>query len=102
MKNLPKADQSSIEDRRGAKKPAINPFDEFVTGPAFPPPSSDSYRRGPLTKPQNQQFIDDMKASASAALRKMGNEPLPSRRPPKGNNPGSIAKMKFPKTARQK
>jgi hypothetical protein len=40
--------------------------------------------------------------SASAALAKMGNGPLPSKRAPKGNNPGSLAQMKFPRTSRSK
>jgi hypothetical protein len=46
--------------------------------------------------------VADAMKSASAALSKMGNQPLPSKRAPKGNNPGSLASMKFPRTSRSK
>ena len=46
--------------------------------------------------------VADTMKSASAALQRMGNQPLPSKRAPKGNNPGSLAQMKFPRTSRSK
>lgn len=55
---------------------------------------------GPDNAP-SKALMKQAMASASAALQRMGNGPLPSRRAPKGNNPGSVASMKFPsKTAK--
>ena len=105
VKNLGAPDYASIEDRR--KTPSAPPTrEQSIRDFISRIPADLLKKKNPSAeddKPNlSRRIMLEADKSASAALQRMGNQPLPSRRPAQGNNPGSVATMKFPKTSRSK
>lgn len=104
-RNLSKPEYSSVEDRRGvfprppSKEDRLRELISRIPTEISPKKTISQ----PDDKPNlSRRIMLQAQHSASAALQRMGNQPLPSKRPPKGNNPGSVALMKFPKLTRSK
>ena len=121
-KRLGAPDYANVEDQRrpttgertyaeglSAKKPPDSPVSNYTK-------KSD---KGSSATPFDVTKDEGVVASIDNALNRMAvnvsrkmngpdivaydqSQPLPSRRAPKGNNPGSMAQMKFPRTSRSK
>lgn len=96
LRNPP--DYASVEDRRGQNKKKVPTFGENLEQGGSYVNTIQPYGQ---RKPSPEALIASARASASLALKRMGNQPLPSRRPSQGNNPGSVATMKFPSPSRK-